>query len=72
MLQPLFATPAEKSWIEDVSLAPASRRSLSSITKFKIYISVKTFGGTYLSFVRIISLDMSNVVPGQFVNSPLQ
>ena len=29
MLQPLLATPAEKSWIDDVSWAPVRRRSLS-------------------------------------------
>ena len=29
MEQPLFATPAEKSWMEDVSWAPVRRLSLS-------------------------------------------
>ena len=29
MLQPLLATPAEKSWMEEVSWAPVSLRSLS-------------------------------------------
>ena len=70
ILQPLLATPAEKSWIEEVSLAPASLLSLSCTAK-ELDIKVSR-SLAHLALVRIVSLDMPDVMPGQLVNGSLQ
>ena len=66
----LLATPAEKSWMEDVSFPPVSRRSLSFNLVLKIRIQFISYYN--LPLMRIIRLYMPDVVAGQFVNCPLK
>ena len=70
MLQPLLATPAEKSWMEEVSWAPVNLLSLSLPEQRVMPVLIHSNSGR-LTLVGVVGLDVPHMVPGEFVNCRL-